>query len=131
MRLQTRWTAFLVPLLVIGCSDDSKQSTTEADTTPDGSSDTSADTGGSAADTTTDTGDSDGSAQACAPREPQEGDAANPDCDPLNDGHCAMPWPSNLYLADDDASATGKRLAFGATTLPKNFQNIPPFFRRL
>ncbi len=134
MRLQTRWTLLLLPMLVIGCSDDSKKTSTETDATADGSSDTSADTGGSGADTTTDTGDSDGSAQACAPREPQEGDAANPDCDPLNDGHCAMPWPSNLYLADDATTATGKRLTFGATTLPKNFQNIyidpAPYSRR-
>lgn len=131
MRLQTRWTLLLLPMLIIGCSDDSTKTTAGADTTPDGSSDTSADTGGSGADTDV---DSDGSAAACPEREPQEGDAANPDCDPLNDGHCAMPWPSNLYLADDATTATGKRLTFGATTLPKNFQNIhidpAPYARR-
>lgn len=135
MRLQTRWTLLLLPMLVIGCSEDSNKSTTETDTTADGSADTATDTGAEGSgDTATDTAVNDGSAEACPEQEALEGDAVNPDCDPLNDGHCAMPWPSNLYLTDDAATATGKRLNFGATTLPKNFQNVhidpAPYARR-
>ena len=135
MRLQTRWTLLLLPMLVIGCSEDSNKSTTETDTTADGSGDAATDTGvDGSGDTATDTADNDGSAEACPEQEALEGDAVNPDCDPLNDGHCAMPWPSNLYLTDDAATATGKRLTFGATTLPKNFQNVhidpAPYARR-
>ena len=44
MRLQTRWTLLLLPMLVIGCSEDSNKSTTETDTTADGSADTATDT---------------------------------------------------------------------------------------
>lgn len=51
MRLQTRWTLLLLPMLIIGCSDDAKKETTETDTSFDGSADTSSDTSGSGADT--------------------------------------------------------------------------------
>lgn len=40
------------------------------------------------------------------------------DCDPLVPSHCGFPMPSNVYLADDATTKTGKRVAFGATTLP-------------
>ncbi len=45
------------------------------------------------------------------------------DCDSLDESHCALPWPSSLYLAKDETKPTGYRLAFGATTLPANAQN--------
>ena len=133
MRRSLSWSLLLLPMLVIGCSDDKESNT--ADTGAGGSADTSTDdTGGSADTSTSDTETDEGSAAACPDREALEGDAANADCDPLNDGHCAMPWPSNLYLADDASTPTGKRLTFGATTLPKNFQNVhidpAPYARR-
>ncbi len=40
------------------------------------------------------------------------------DCDPLVPESCALPWPSNLYLADDPARVTGYTLRFGETSLP-------------
>lgn len=49
-----------------------------------------------------------------------EEEPPNPDCDPINPGVCAMPWPSNLYLEPDAARPTGYTLAFGQTSLPAN-----------
>lgn len=40
------------------------------------------------------------------------------DCDPLVPSHCGLPFPSNVYLAEDPTSQTGHRVAFGKTTLP-------------
>ncbi len=40
------------------------------------------------------------------------------DCDPLVPTQCGFPFPSNVWLANDAATVTGKRVAFGATTLP-------------
>lgn len=48
------------------------------------------------------------------------GPVADPDCDALDPTACALPWPSNLYLAPDPATATGLRLAFGPTSLARN-----------
>ncbi|TVR02780.1 MAG: hypothetical protein EA398_06920 [Deltaproteobacteria bacterium] len=42
----------------------------------------------------------------------------DPDCDSLVPDHCSFPWPSNLYLEEDPARATGYTLAFGPDTLP-------------
>lgn len=42
------------------------------------------------------------------------------DCDPIHRGHCAMPWPSNLYLHEAPERGTGFELRFGETTLPAN-----------
>lgn len=43
------------------------------------------------------------------------------DCDPMVPTHCGLPFPSNVYLADDPDGkhANGKRVSFGPTTLPK------------
>ncbi len=41
-----------------------------------------------------------------------------PDCDPLVPTQCGYPFPSNHWLVDDGTTATGKRVAFGAETLP-------------
>ena len=40
------------------------------------------------------------------------------DCDPLAPTACGFPFPSSVYLGDDPATSTGKRVHFGATTLP-------------
>ncbi|MDI1483238.1 hypothetical protein [Polyangium sp. y55x31] len=40
------------------------------------------------------------------------------DCDPLVPTQCGYPFPSNVWLEDDASKPTGKRVAFGATTLP-------------
>lgn len=39
-------------------------------------------------------------------------------CDALDPTFCALPWPSDLFLAKDDGTATGRRLVFGPTSLP-------------
>ncbi|MBL8681091.1 MAG: hypothetical protein JNK05_18050 [Myxococcales bacterium] len=60
--------------------------------------------------------------------------APNPeDCDPLDEGHCAFPWPSNLYLRPDMARPTGYTLTFGPTSLPRAANNLrvdPTAWRR-
>ncbi|MRG91617.1 hypothetical protein [Polyangium spumosum] len=40
------------------------------------------------------------------------------DCDPLVPTQCGFPFPSNVWLEDDASKPTGKRVAFGTTTLP-------------
>jgi len=40
------------------------------------------------------------------------------DCDPMVPEFCGLPFPSNVYLSDDPATVTGKRVSFGAQSLP-------------
>lgn len=40
------------------------------------------------------------------------------DCDPIVPTRCGLPFPSDVYLVDDEKTATGKRVQFGPTTLP-------------
>ncbi|MFT3764682.1 MAG: hypothetical protein QM820_04070 [Minicystis sp.] len=40
------------------------------------------------------------------------------DCNPMVPAQCGFPFPSNAYLIDDPFTVTGKRVAFGRTTLP-------------
>ncbi len=44
---------------------------------------------------------------------------AGADCDPMVPTQCGFPFPSNVWLRDDATSATGKRVSFGATSLPE------------
>ena len=44
------------------------------------------------------------------------------DCDPLVPTACGYPWPNNAWLIDDATTASGKRVKFGKTTLPKVFK---------
>lgn len=46
------------------------------------------------------------------------------DCDPLVPAHCALPWPSNLYLAPAN-TPTGVALQFSAGSLPRNDDGDP------
>lgn len=46
------------------------------------------------------------------------------DCDPLDEGNCAYPWPSNLYLRPDSMRPTGVSLTFGPTSLPRSVNNL-------
>lgn len=50
--------------------------------------------------------------------------ALEADCDPLVPAHCALPWPSDKFLAEDSSTASGYRLQFGPKTLPKNTQGV-------
>ncbi|MBT9556970.1 MAG: hypothetical protein IV100_13120 [Myxococcales bacterium] len=42
------------------------------------------------------------------------------DCDPIVPGHCALPFPSDVFLVDDPTgrNKSGKSVRFGQTTLP-------------
>lgn len=42
----------------------------------------------------------------------------DPDCDPLVPEYCLMPFPSGYYEVPDDERVTGRRLVFGARSLP-------------
>ncbi len=44
-----------------------------------------------------------------------------PECNPLGISHCMAPWPSSAFEVDDATSATGRRLAIPAGTLPTNY----------
>lgn len=46
------------------------------------------------------------------------------DCDSLDPSVCALPWPSNLYLAEDDTTPSGYALNFGESTLPANKREV-------
>jgi hypothetical protein len=43
---------------------------------------------------------------------------AGADCDPMVPSHCGFPFPSDVWTRPDASSPTGKRVHFGATTLP-------------
>lgn len=57
---------------------------------------------------------------ACEPTAPQPGGLPllGADCDPMVPTQCGFPFPSNVFTTDDPATITGKRVLFGATTLP-------------
>lgn len=48
----------------------------------------------------------------------------DPACNPLGGARCMTPWPSAVYEVDDPATATGRRLAIPAGTLPTNADGI-------
>lgn len=66
------------------------------------------------------------SLSACSDDEPAPVDYAPTDCDPIDPGMCSLPYPSNLFLVDDETTPTGKTLRFGETTLPKGRTQIKP-----
>ena len=41
-------------------------------------------------------------------------------CDPLDTAACALPFPNDAFTRADASAATGRRVAFGAETLPAN-----------
>ncbi len=63
-------------------------------------------------------------AAPCVKTEPQGGvPLLGADCDPMVPTQCGFPFPSNVYLQDDATTVTGKRVAFGATSLPRHETN--------
>ena len=46
------------------------------------------------------------------------------DCNPVDDGHCALPYPSSFHLVEAD-TGSGYRVDFGPTTLPGNIDDAP------
>jgi len=54
---------------------------------------------------------------ACAT--PPEPAGPRGDCNPVDEGQCALPFPSSFYLAEGD-TGSGYRVDFGPTSLPGN-----------
>lgn len=46
------------------------------------------------------------------------------DCNPVDDSHCLLPFPSSFYLAQDSTTATGYRVDFGPESLPLNVDDV-------
>jgi hypothetical protein len=110
-------------VILSGCPDD------ETDE-PDAGIDAVADVGGDVADTTGgDSADGSDATEDVGPDIPDD-----PNCDPLMTARCALPWPSNKYLAEDSERTTGYTLSFGPETLPPNTQGThasPEPYKRL
>ena len=51
-------------------------------------------------------------------------DTARGDCNPVEDSHCLLPFPSDFYLTEDAATATGQRMSFGPGSLPVNVDGV-------
>jgi hypothetical protein len=60
----------------------------------------------------------------CQPDESAVDGLARGDCNPVESSHCLLPYPSEFYLDESDASATGFQLAFGPTSLPTNVDGL-------
>ncbi|GIU90900.1 MAG: hypothetical protein KatS3mg010_1999 [Acidimicrobiia bacterium] len=45
-------------------------------------------------------------------------------CDPLDTAACALPFPSDFFTVEDDDTDTGRRVAFGAESLPANASGV-------
>ncbi|MCC6623170.1 MAG: hypothetical protein IT385_18065 [Deltaproteobacteria bacterium] len=131
---------FAAALVVVACGDDEERAdttTTATDATASETSEvapdaTATETAGDTAEVpdttaeveeTTEVVDDAGDAtDSTADAEVVEDPTA--DCDPLDPGRCALPYPSNLYLVADEGTQTGYRLDFGRA-LPRNRPGTP------
>ena len=52
--------------------------------------------------------------------EAQFEEVARGPCNPVDDGHCLLPYPSSFFLAEDMTTASGKRVDFDSDSLPIN-----------
>ncbi len=52
-------------------------------------------------------------------------DAARGDCNPVDDSHCMLPFPSSFFLAVDPVRPTALRVDFGAGSLPESIDGVP------
>ena len=75
--------------------------------------------------------DDDDRTDPCDPGEPAEvydfaaeeaafSEVARGACNPVNDGHCLLPYPSSFFLAEDSTTASGIRVDFSEDSLPVN-----------
>jgi hypothetical protein len=46
------------------------------------------------------------------------------DCNPVEDAHCLLPFPSDFFLEADPSTATGLRMSFGPDSLPVNIDGV-------
>lgn len=120
-------SAVIAALLVVAaCGDPDGEADTGGEPVDGGSDVADTEDGadaGDADDTSAapDTGvDADGGADADAADAADAGPPPIDDahCDPLDRSRCALPWPSNKYLAADSERETGHELQFGDETLP-------------
>lgn len=51
-------------------------------------------------------------------------DAGGEGCDPLDTTRCLLPFPSNAFTNSDDATATGRRVAFPTSGMPVNASGV-------
>lgn len=62
------------------------------------------------------------------------GPAPRGDCNPVEASQCLLPFPSDFFLDEDAATGTGRRVAFGPTSLPANIDGVqmaPDFWNEL
>ena len=45
-------------------------------------------------------------------------------CDNTNSIHCMLPFPSDVFLIEDQNTATGKRIHYSSTTIPLSLIHI-------
>jgi hypothetical protein len=48
-----------------------------------------------------------------------------PGCDPLDEAHCLLPFPSDWFTVRDRKSATGRRVNISPEMMPKNTKGVP------
>ena len=63
-------------------------------------------------------------ALSCSGPSEEAASEARGDCNPVEDTHCLLPFPSDFYLAEDATTATGLRMHFGADSLPVNIDGV-------
>ena len=67
---------------------------------------------------------------ACSPDAPEDSgkgpglDFEPGPCNPVDDGHCLLPFPSDFYTVEDPATATGRRVALPAEAMPVNIDGV-------
>ena len=113
--------ALLLLLLVsLACGDDDLVFTTDAGPDVEDTTDAGNDAGEG------DAGNEDAGSDAGGDAGPIP-DSLREDCEALVPEYCALPFPSDYWLVDDDSTVTGKRLNFGATSLPRAGRGISTY----
>ncbi len=108
-----------------GCTSDDAEPTSVPDTHAVATDTTPASPDSAAPEETASASDSDQGISTDTEVVPPKPDGGLPllggDCDPMVPGHCALPFPSDVFLVDDPTgrNASGKSVRFGQTTLPK------------
>lgn len=95
--------SLFLPLLLSACGGDDDPGTVATDTF---ASDANAATDGASADGTSETTD------------------PTPGCDPIDPGHCLLPFPSNKFLAPNPKTPTGFQLALRQSGMPANTEGV-------
>jgi hypothetical protein len=59
----------------------------------------------------------------CGPTSDEALDPGTPECEPVADSHCLLPFPSSYFLATDPDTPTGFRVSFQEASLPVNIDD--------